>query len=507
VVILPLALTAMAFAVRASWLDYLPSLLAGDEAAMGLEGQAVLHGTLRNWFGTGLFSHPALYYVLQAVPQKLLGSTVSALRVTSAVAGSLAIPAVFVVARRWWSDRVAMLSAAFLATYPFHVHYSRLGLSNVWDSLAVMGTLWWLDRSLDENTAWSWACLGVTLGLSQYGYWGSRALPLVVAIVLLWERLRRWGNRRHDERRWVNGLLGFALAAGPMAVHLAGHAHEWYERYLQIWLLQGGGLEYLAEARNVHPLAAVGQQVIRSLLAFHYYTDASVLYGAPVPLLDFVSGMLFAFGAIALARERWRQPSICLVSTFGVVLLFGSILLTDPPSSQRLVVLSPLLCIVVALGLDRLLSVAQNLLAWNHSFTSSVLALVVVAASVGGIHYYFGHYSDGAYFLDVNSEVLDLAGRYLSRLDLNSRVFVAGAPRVYGDSPAVRYLAPQVRIQDVLDATQWAHQGAMPTPSTILLVPERRSELELVRQLWPQGRVLELRGRRDDILLVVYELL
>jgi 4-amino-4-deoxy-L-arabinose transferase-like glycosyltransferase len=499
-------LTAVALGLRLVALASVPALLAGDEAAMGLEGQKVLAGALRNWFGTGWFSHPSLYFVLLAASQRLLGYSVTALRVTSALAGALTVPGLYVAVRRWCSVRVALIAAALLTTYHFHLHYSRLGLNNVWDALFLVWTLYWLDRALEERQVWPWACLGMVLGLAQYGYWGSRALPLVVLGVVVREVAGGGKARASLGWGWLGAAATLGLTTAPLAFHFVAHPDEWSFRFAQISILRSGWLAETAARDGVSALQVLAQHAVRSVLAFHYYTDTSVLYGAPIPLLDYFMAVLAVFGAVTLIRGANVRAMLSVALSLVLALVFGAMLLADPPASQRLVILSPLVCLLAALGLDRLLSLAHNCFAVSRTLSTILLLVVLLAIGWGNVRYYFQVYTPGGYFLESNSELVDSAGRYLRNLDREISVFWAGAPRVYADAPTLLYLAPRARVQDVAEF-HWGLGENLPCPPAVFVfVPERVAELEGWRGRCPGGSVVEFYGQDQTLLFVAYEL-
>lgn len=73
------------FLLRVINLEHIPCVLSGDEAEMGLEAVGVLQGRITNPFSTGWFSHPTLYFYMQALVLRLGGITTAALCWPSAV--------------------------------------------------------------------------------------------------------------------------------------------------------------------------------------------------------------------------------------------------------------------------------------------------------------------------------------------------------------------------------------------------------------------------------------
>jgi hypothetical protein len=144
-------LTLLALLVRTAALAQVPFTLGGDEAWHGLLARQVLSGQLRNPFAMGYMSMPTLFYWPLSWSLRLAGNDVTALRLPAALAGTATVPVLYFFARGLWGRRVALLSAAFLATYDYQVHYSRLGANNIWDALFVLLALWALDRGLGPH--------------------------------------------------------------------------------------------------------------------------------------------------------------------------------------------------------------------------------------------------------------------------------------------------------------------------------------------------------------------
>ena len=69
--------------------------------------------------------HPPLYYALLHGWTSLLGASPAALRLLSVAVGVLAIPLLFLVARRMLSARAALLATFLLTINPLHVYYSQ----------------------------------------------------------------------------------------------------------------------------------------------------------------------------------------------------------------------------------------------------------------------------------------------------------------------------------------------------------------------------------------------
>lgn len=147
-----------------------PPGVQGDEAAIAIEGQRIRRD---GWIGpyspiaagtpTG-----ALYAV--ALAQTWFGDTIHTVRLVSAFFGTLTVVALFLVTRRSFGSATGVVSAGFLATMGWHIHYSRLGFPNIlWPLFVVLG-LGALVEAVRGGDRRFWAAAGIILGLGVYTY-------------------------------------------------------------------------------------------------------------------------------------------------------------------------------------------------------------------------------------------------------------------------------------------------------------------------------------------------
>lgn len=89
---------------------------------------------------------PPLAFFFNLAAGNLLGESEWALRLPSAIAGTLCIPAMYLVARRWFGYREALLGAALLAVLRFPIHYSQEARPYAWLLLfSLLAVYYWLE--------------------------------------------------------------------------------------------------------------------------------------------------------------------------------------------------------------------------------------------------------------------------------------------------------------------------------------------------------------------------
>ncbi|MDX9830739.1 MAG: glycosyltransferase family 39 protein [Anaerolineae bacterium] len=508
-------LTLVAFLVRGVALGQVPFTLGGDEAWHGLLARQVLNGQLRNPFSMGYMSMPTLFYWPLSWSLWLAGNDVAALRLPAALAGAATVPILYLFARGLWERRVALLAAAFLATYDYHLHYSRLGANNIWDALFVLLALWALDRGLarsteepqtSEGAAWrSFVAAGLIMGLGVYFYTGARLLPILTLVYAGYVWIRQRG--RAGRLGLHLGLLALALliAAAPMLAYARVHPNEWNARVNQVGIIQSGWLEREVELTGKGAPQLLAEQFLRAAGAFHVFPDRTVWYGADRPLLSFGAGILAVLG-MAWAVAHWRRRGdFLLLLWFWAVIVTGGMLTESPPSSQRLVIASPAVAILVALGMDRAVHLGWRLLVLPRAWERLALVLLIVALGAANLRYYFYDLSPLRHYGGDNGQTATMMGTYLRDVEPGTTAYLFGAPRLYWSFGTIPFLAPAILGQDVVEPLTAPPALDAGRPSVYLFLPERSAELAFVQQALPGGRVLELHDPAGQLRFIVYE--
>ena len=173
----PLVITVVALGLRIFFLDDVPGGLHVDE--MGVANFAALHvfppqGMTINPFQTGASSQPVLYHYLIRLSFFIFDYSIAGLRISSVIAGTLAVLATFVVVHVFADRRTALLTAVLITFYHYHIHWSRIGLNNIWDTLWVPLVLAFLAWGYRKNWSGGAVLSGLALGLSQYFYSGNK---------------------------------------------------------------------------------------------------------------------------------------------------------------------------------------------------------------------------------------------------------------------------------------------------------------------------------------------
>ena len=519
-------LLLVALILRAVGLTNHPFILNGLEASVGLDVLAVADGLVRNPFTTGWLTNPVLPYYLMALPVKLLGPSVLSIRLLAPLVGALTVVAVFWFGTKLWRLEVGLVAAVLLAGSHFHLHYSRLGLTNVWDGLLLLLALGFVGLAWQGETLrvfgkpvgsrQVWLVAGLFIGLNAYLFTASRLLPptLLLLGLLAWLFDR---NRLHEQGRHILAALLLAgLVALPQMLFYQGNPGIFMERFLAYSLLAGQADWLAREAMVLGSETAVWlRQLERALFAFNANLDFSPAYRPGAPLLSTLPAILFVLGVmVALLKPRQTRAALLLVP-IGVALLFGGVLLIETPSSHRLVAVAPFVSLLAGLGLAQVADWAVALrgeAARSRRWLLPALLILAALLAVSEVWFYNGRYRQSYTFGDRNTEIAYGVADYLNRLDGASwEAYFYGPPSMYVSFPTLPFLAQEFRagrnLFDVDPASETA--AAPPTRGemhlTFIFLPERAGEIGPVQQQFSNGRTYSFPGRHANPLFYVYE--
>lgn len=495
------ALFAGAWLLRGTAVTSFPNTFSGDEGSAGLHALLFLQGKADNWFTIGWFSFPSFYYALQSVFLALFGQTVEALRYFAALGGALAVVATYFLARVLFGRGTAVIASFLLMSSHYHIHMSRIGLNNIWDSL--FGTLvllgvwhgWHTGRRLPFLLA------GLALGLGQYFYVTVRILPL---LLFLWVFGLWW----RQPVRWRERLPGFVLCGYtavitvlPLAIYFAGHWDEFQAPFnrVTIW---GERLASMAAAEGQPQLLLVLRQMSQAAQGFTHL-PLRLLYEPGTPLLMPLAAGLFLAG-LAWAVLRFNAKyALLLLPLLAIVFLSG--FSQDPPASQRFVLAPPVVVIFMALPVALLGRWLQKLWPMGRAWIWLGTAVLILWLSVVDITFYFGrlydHYTLGGFNTVVATEIAEQLQAEAEPPD----VYFFGFPRMgYFSLATIPYLAPQVTAVDAIEPLTVVPEWNIEETTLFIFLPERLDELALVQQAYENGVYEEFRNEDSQFLYAVY---
>ena len=158
---------------------------------------------------------PPLFPILIAGLTFVTGDAEVSTRMLSVVAGSLTVIPVYLIARRLYGGRVAILAAALTGLHPFLVQFSSTGFSESTYLALVLTAIYMAICAIDAPTPRNLFVMGLLFGLAYLVRQEAFAYALIGSI---FAGLQIWfqGHRRAPRLAGLTLVaLGFALLAGP----------------------------------------------------------------------------------------------------------------------------------------------------------------------------------------------------------------------------------------------------------------------------------------------------
>jgi predicted membrane-bound mannosyltransferase len=503
-----IALLLLALAVRAYDLEHIPANLGGDEGTWAMEGLAMVEGRLDNPFATRWFAFPSLSFLVWGFSMGVFGDTVAGVRTVSAIIGTTSVLCTFLLSRKLWNRRVAWLGAIALAFGHYHLHFSRLAVNNIADSVFAPLAFFMLVCGLRTRRSACFAVAGAVIGAGWYGYFGARLVGIVAALYLVWRMVVTDRFLAYHGRHLLILAVSALVIAAPLLLHYAAHPSVLTEGLDRVSIFASGWLDREQEITGRSAGSLLLEQLWKSISAFNYTLDPTFWYRPAIPLLDFVSGVFLVFGLVWCTARRSRPSNALLLIWLWSALVTGWVMTENPPSSQRMVIVTPAVAILVALGLDRSLRFAQRALparrvVWQA--LAGALAVTVVGLNLG---YYFFLYTPSRVYGNPTAEITTCLARYLVRQEDDHIVYFHGPPFVYWDFGTLRFMARGVSGMDV----PLPGEGAAPEPdrsrgARFVFHPARIDEVEVIRARYLGGTETLVRSEVDgELLYALYEI-
>ena len=482
-----------AFLVRLWRVGTIPFTLSGDEASQGLEALRVLQGEIRNPFSTGWLGVPTMSFFYNSISLNLFGRSIFALRLSWVVVGAMTVLTTFLLVRRLFGVYLALVSAALLAAYHYHIHYSRLGSNQIADPLFLSLALFFLIRALDGKKWLDWALAGTICGLAFYVYAGARLTPIILTAVLFYWFLLN-PRRFWPEHKWglVVGLVAFFIVAAPMLQYAYRFPGEFNARLNQVGIFQSGWLEREMDLLGQPLWAVLYDQFRRAALAFHYYPDRTVWYGLKEPLLDPIFGAIFLlgliYGTLQLFNRRVGPRVAPMVAWWWGGMILGGLLTESPPSSQRLITLAVPVSFFIAYAMWELVGLAGQ--RFKSLPAGAVITIGVLLFASVSFSTYFVDYTPQQFYGGRNAEMATEIAPRLNELKDENRFYFIGAPWMYWGFATLPYLVPGAEARDILEPlTEPIPENlvAQDKGALFIVIPPRIDELELLVRRFPQG--------------------
>jgi 4-amino-4-deoxy-L-arabinose transferase-like glycosyltransferase len=465
------------------------------------------------WSGIDL---PALWFWFVAILLKLGGTSLAMLRLPAALFGAATVVPLYALLRGTWGRYAAIAGSTIMAFSVSNVHYSRLALNNIVTQFFWVTCFFFFLRALRSRRPSDWALAGLSAGLSEYFYYGTRLLPFILAVFMVFLLAVRW----KEARQYASGFLllagSYFVGFGPLLVHFIRNPNLYLGRgaNLLIWSphIPVSFADFHRAWKTIWPVLS------ENLLGISTHSSQDIIFYAP--LLLPAEAALLVLG-VALLLWHWRHPAAFLILISGVgVLLVGGTLVAYPNSVPPLInhwtPAFPAFYVALAVPAGAWTAAGQlDLPARLRCILPITLAVALLMLCWANLNFYFGHYHADAESLKStayrsaqrNYEVQTAQSRYLASLGPNYEAFTVGQSPWPYDPVTTRYLvADQEWTLLTNPATELASITRDNKGLAFLFFPGNEQYQQTTHELFPGGTDGEVTSRRGKRLFYTYVL-
>ncbi len=476
----------LAFGLRFYDLAGLPAGVWYDEAQNGNEALNIIEGRLPGIWIARLTDMPAMFFYMAAAFMKAFGEDAVSMRYISALTGSLSVAAFYFLLRAFLKDKpLALAGALLLCLTRWHITFSRVAFLGMPTLMLEVLTLYFYVKIKDGRKPFYAIAAGAVMGLNFYSFSAAYFVPLIIAVHALIISLTGSDKKEKIPLIRIFCLFATALAVSlPLLAFAAVNPAIFTKRINDINILKdiknAGGLEPLYKAISTH------------LLMFNFegdYNGRHNLYKKP--MLDAVSGALFAFG---LFSGMFRRRNILLTIWLFVTLAAGmSAISVEAPQAYRILGLVPAVCAFMVIGLREIRAV---LVMFNkkQAYFFLLAGVIIISAGFINVKQYFIEYPKEASTFSSFSPEANAIAEVLIKKSPEYYGLISVAKEIYGFYPweqkvVCEFLTRKKASFGYINGEVKVFNGQLEGRKGVMLIvrPSDVSEIKRIEALYPRA--------------------
>ncbi len=207
----------------------IPPGIFQDDASFMLAGERlIMQKQITPWIDD-MNGNGTLMIYWDGIVSLLVRNKLLALRLAPALVGILTIALIPWVFQTILTRRQILFFMGIMAISHYHINYSRIPWDQITVPLFSMLSVFFLLRGLQSTSHRTYFIIsGVALGLGLYGYAGFRALPPIIAGIVLLNRETLKAFRQRQGIRYL--VLPFILTVFPLGKYLLQHQSKFLQR-------------------------------------------------------------------------------------------------------------------------------------------------------------------------------------------------------------------------------------------------------------------------------------
>jgi hypothetical protein len=492
--LLILATVLLVVFFRTYRLDQVPPEMVSDHAEKLLDVWDILHGQTSIFFPRNTGREALQMYLTAGIIQFFhTGYTALSLKLGTVLVGLLTLPYLYLLGKEFGSKRIGLLALllAGIAYWPNVI--SRVGLRFPFYPLFVAPVLYYLLHGLRNSRRNDFLLAGLFLGIGLHGYTPIRILPIAILIIVAVYLCH--SQARGLRLRTISSLLVLVLVSLIIFLPLLRFAIE----YPNLFDLRAFSRLGTTERPLPGPAVVIFLKNLWNASTMYFWSDGQIWVHSVTnrPALDVISAGLFFLGVMMLLvryiRQRTWQDLVLLLSI--PMLMLPSILsLAFPdenPALNRAAGAFVPVFVVVAISLDGLMSALERQIPSKSGVAVSwgMATMLVFVSALGNYDLVFNQYQRAYELSSWNtSEMGNVVSDFGRLYGSTETAYVVPYPywvdtRLVGmnaSDPTRDYAIPPDQIPGTLND---------PRPKMFLVNLEDQVNLDLLRQLFPQGNL------------------
>jgi hypothetical protein len=493
-----IAIFAFGTFLRFHELNDVPREMTSDHVEKLTDVTEVLGGQYTIFFPRNTGREPFQFYWTAALMRYFdIPLSHMALKIGTALAGSITLIFVFLLARELGGTEVGLWTMLLTALARWPIALSRAGLRYPFAPLFVAPTFYFLVRGLKSGRRSDFVWAGIFAGIGLHGYTSFRVVPIIIAILIgLW-LVWRWRSREASWQGLAQNGLALFSALLVVFVPLLRYALDDPQMF---WFRVLSRVSTTEQLLPDEPLKLLVENMSRVLLMFNYTRDpvwtVNISYE---PILSAMLAGLFGLGFVylvmrAVCRDRWALliliTWLCLLLPSGLSLAFPN----ENPSVARTGAVVPFVLLIAAWPLALIRQTIVRHWPGAAGRLVSALGLFLLVGYIGQteLHDYFVRFRDQYALYATNpSEVGQAVRPFVAAGGSPDYVMLKGFPFWLDTrSVALESFDTLAWENSTMEVEDLARMGSDDQPKLFILNLYDRPAIAKLRELYPDGRLV-----------------
>lgn len=474
-------------------LDQIPIDMVSDHAEKLLDINDVINGIPSIFFERNTGREPFQFYWTVLVI-KLFGLTVSffSLKLGTVLIGLITAYYTYRLGYLWGGKWVALLALLFIGVAYWSNIISRIALRFPLYPFFVAPLLLYLTRGFRTGSRNDFIWAGLWLGIGLNGYTSSRIVPFLVVLAFGLYLLSR--DSKGKRRQSVMSLLMVVLFSVLLCLPLGRYALDHKEMFFYRSLTRIGSAEVTIPG---NPVRIFISNFWAAITMFFYNNGSIWVHSIPYrPALDIVMGAFFFVGFfLLLARyiksRRWED--LFLMLSIPMLILPSALSIAFPgenPSLNRTAGVYVPVMVIAAMGVVALLkALARRLPPGQGVRWATLVGLILVVWTISNNYNLFFIQYDKNFAQNAwnTREIGGVVEGFAKLTGTYDTYYVVGFP-YWIDSRQVAIFAGHIQRDPGLLPEQIPQTAADPREKMFIIKPEDQTDLDTLRQVYPNGR-------------------